>query len=344
MYKPVLYHATAVAVYACILVICILAIIYGVRTRAYVKRQRVTALSRGFSPLDVQRIFIGKTFPRKLTRALIVHWAQMGYIRVEYVSRNRVKLVCRKRPPDHAKDTAVFFDRGTYVRERDVFNGVFARHGSAVVVNINKPLIKKEKVKSVNEAYASREDEGVFSSKHYKLKVATFILSFLPFVLSGVYLAITGSFVGLIPPFLIMIGLFVFRFIQEIPFLFRLIWSLGWVAPSIFLMIDAYANTFDPWGLAYASIAILFVGSYILVQFVDHREKNNLADYSDLVNYRKFLLFTSRIKLQEEGIDYYEVLPYLYAFNIKFLVKRKFNRENLPDWFVSPNGERGNLL
>ena len=342
MYKPIPYHICAVAVYACILVLCILAVIYGLRARAYVKKEKVTALPRGFSPLDVQRVFIGKTYPRRLTRALIVHWAQMGYIRVEQLSRYTVRLVCLNKPPVHSDKDAAFFDRGTYVRERDIFNALFARQGEQIVVNIYKPLIPKEKVKNINNRYAVREDEGVYSAKHYRLKVASFIISFAPFVICGIYMCITGSVAGIIPPFMMMLGLFVFRFVREIPFAFRFIWSMMWVAGAAGVMIAFFNSIFDPWCMAYVSTAFLFVGSYILVQFIDHREKNNLADYSDLVNFRKFLLFSGRDKLQ--GVDYYQVLPYLYAFNIKPFVKGKFNTQRLPDWYVCTDGKRGSLL
>ncbi|MDE6868508.1 MAG: DUF2207 domain-containing protein [Clostridia bacterium] len=342
MYKPIPYHIIAIAVYACILAVCILALVFGLRAKRYVKKEKITALPRGFSPLDVQRIFIGKTYPRRLTRALIVHWAQTGYIRVEYVGRYRVRLVCLKMMPVHNSEDAAFFDRGTYVRERDIFRRVFDRIGMSVTVNINRPLITKEQVKSINSSYAAREDEGVYSTAHYKLKVITFILSFAPFVLCGVYQCITSSFVGLIPIFMMMLGMFVFRFMRQIPFWFRFIWSAMWVVPAAALTLVSFNNIFDPWGLAYASIAFLIIGSYILVQFVDLREKINLADYSDLTNYRKFLLFSRKVDLQT--IDYYEALPYLYAFRIKGLVRRKFDCDTLPDWFVSPSGERGSLL
>ncbi len=343
MYKPIPYHIVAVAVYACILTICILTIVYGLRTRAYVKREKITALPRGFSPLDVQRIFIGKTYPRRLTRALIVHWAQLGYIRVEYVSRYKVKLVCLKKPTAHSSKNAVFFDRGTYMHERDIFNSLFTpqRRGE-ITVNILMPLVSRDKVKCIKSSYAVREDEGVYSSKHYKLKVVTFILSFAPFALCGIYMCITGSFTGIIPPFMMMLGMFVFRFMREIPFWFRFIWSMGWMGAATALTVVFFNSIFDPWYIAYASIAILVLGTYVLIQFIDHREKNNLADYSDLVNYRKFLLFSGKEKLS--GVDYYQALPYLYAFNIKPLIKRKFSTDRLPDWYISEHGKRGALL
>lgn len=342
MYEPVLYNIAAVAVYACILVICILATVFGLRARAYVKREKVTELPRGFSPLDVQRIFIGKTYPRKLTRALLVHWAQMGYIRVTYVSANKVKVTCLRKPLTHSGKKAVFFDRGTYVRERDLFNELFKRQGFETIVNLNRPLISRSEVKRINDRYAVREDEGVYSSTHYKLKVLTFVLSLAPFFLCGIYLCVTGAYQAIVFPFMMFMGLFVFRFMREIPFLFRLVWSSGWVAPAVALMIVTFNGIFDPWGLAYASTAILFAGSYVLIQFVDYREKNNLADYSDLVNYKKYLLFSSKEKLRE--VNYFDVLPYLYSFKIKFLVKRKFNRDELPEWFVNVEGKRWNLL
>ena len=342
MYEPILYHVFAVGVYACIFVICILALVYGLRARANVKKEKVTALPRGFSPLDVQRIFIGKTYPRKLTRALLVHWAQMGYIRITYVSANTVKVTCLRKPLTHSDKNAEFFDRGTYVRERDLFNELFKRQGFQTDVKLNRPLISRSEVKRINDRYAVREDEGVYSSKHYKLKVLTFILCIVPFFLCGIYLCATGAYQGIVFPFMMFMGLFVFRFMREIPFWFRLIWSSGWVVPAVALNIVTFNGIFDPWGLAYASTVILFVGSYGLIQFVDYREKNNLADYSDLVNYKRFLLFSNKDKLRD--INYYDALPFLYAFKIKFLVKRKFNRGDMPEWFVNESGKRWNLL
>lgn len=221
MYKPILYHIAGGGVYACLLVICILALFYGFRARRNVKKEKITSLSRGFSPLDIHRIFIGKTYPRRLTRALIVHWAQLGYIRVKYVGRFKVKLVCRRIPPVHNDEKAVFFDRGTYVRERDIFCTLFARSGAEITVNLNKPLITSALAKTVNESYAAREDEGVYSAKHYKLKVLTFVLSFTPIVICSVYHCITGAFTMIIPPFTILIGMFVLRFIKNAPFFFQ---------------------------------------------------------------------------------------------------------------------------
>ena len=342
MYVPIPYHIAGGCIYACLLIICILALFYGFRARRNVKKEKISSLSRGFSPLDIQRIFIGKTYPRKLTRALIVHWAQLGYIRVKYVCKYKVKLTCRRIPPVHSDEKAVFFDRGTYVRERDVFLTLFARSGAEITVSLNKPLITSALAKTVNESYAAREDEGVYSTKHYKLKVLTFVLSFTPIVICSVYHCITGAFTMIIPPFTILIGMFVLRFIKNAPFFFRLLWSSIWIGAGLALTIVSFHGMFDPLLLGYASTVILFLGSFVLVRFVDHREKNNLSDYSDVVNFKKFLLFSGKDKLS--AVNYYEVLPYLYAFNIKPLVKRKFATHALPEWFVSENGKRGSLL
>ena len=187
-----------------------------------------------------------------------------------------------------------------------------------------------------------REDEGVYSSKHYKLKIFTFILSLLPFFFCGIYLCVVGTIPGIIFPFMTLLGMFFFRFVREVPLGFRILWGSPWVIASTVMMIVLYSKFFDPFRLAWISVLMLFIGTYLLIRFVDYREKNNLSDYSDLINYKKFLLFSGKDKL--DGVNYYEALPYIYAFNIKFFVKRKFNTLELPDWFVSETGERGTLF
>lgn len=341
-----LYYIFVGLVYACILAILLLALIFGRRARRNVKKERITSLEEGFSPLDVQRIFIGKTYPRRLTKALIVHWAQMGYIRVKYVNKTHVRLILVRKPSTDESKRAIFFDRGTYVRERDLFNRVFTPKLREKIVNINLPLFKKSAVKEVNSGYAVREDEGVYSPKHYTLKIITFALSVIPFFLAGIYVAASyqdgGNVVGIIPPLMMFLGMYVFRFMLDIPFLFRLVWSSAWVLGGVGVLGGCYETMSDPLCIYWASVVILFLGTFLLVRFVDYREKNNLADYSDLINYRKYLLFTSKARLLEE--DYYAALPFLYAFNIKFLVKRKFNTAKLPEWYESESGERGALL
>ena len=336
------YYIFAGLIYTCILAILLLALIFGLRARRNVKPQTVTALASGFSPLDVQRIFIGKTYPRRLTRALIVYWAQMGYIRVKHIDKTHVRLTLRNKPPTHSSKDAVFFDRGTYVRERDLFNRLFGKE-NAKVVSINRPLFTRGEVKRINSAYAVREDEGVYSSAHYALKVITTVLSVVPFVLASVYLCIAlESGVGAVFPFIMCMGLFFLRFVRDIPLFPRAAVGLSFGGGGVCLLIWWYTQISDPFYIGYTAVAILFIGSLFLIRFVDYREKNNLAEYSDLVNFRKYLLFASKSKLF--GLDYYSVLPLLYAFNVKSLVKRKFNTQQLPEWYVSENGQRGKLL
>lgn len=341
-----LYYIFAGLVYACILAILLLALIFGRRARRNVKKEKITSLADGLSPLDVQRIFIGKTYPGRLTKALIVHWAQMGYIRVKHINKTHILLILVRRPPAHDSKRAVFFDRGAYVRERDLFNRVFTPKLREKTVNINRPLFKRSAIEEINSKYAVREDEGVYSPKHYTLKIITFILSIIPFFLAGIYVSCTysegGNIVGFVPPLMMFLGMYVFRFMLEIPFPFRLVWSSVWVFAGIGILGGCYATVSDPFGIYYAAVAILFVGTFLLIRFVDYREKNNLADYSDLVNYRKYLLFSNKSTLF--SADYYAALPYLYAFNIKLFVKHKFNTVALPDWYESQYGKRSALL
>jgi len=335
------YYVFAGLIYACILVIILLALIFGLRARTYVKKERVTSLARGFSPLDVQRIFSGITCPQRLTRALITHWAQAGYIRIKHIDKTHVRLIRVKRMPEHDDESAVFFDRGTYVRECDLFNRVFVKQEK--VININRSMFTRSEVKSINSSYAVREDEGVYSAAHYALKVVTCVLSFIPFILASVYWCIVqGDGSGVIFPFITCMGLFFVRFVRDVPLFPRIAVGVAFGGSGIGVLISYYQSISDPFGIVYTAVAILFIGSLFLIRFVDYREKNNLADYSDLVNFRKFLLSAKKSELA--GVDYYAVLPYLYAFHIKTFIKRKFNTGELPVWYLSEDGQRGKLL
>ena len=151
-----------------------------------------------------------------------------------------------------------------------------------------------------------------------------------------------GNGAGIICPFIMLIGMFFFRFMRDVPWFPRIAVGLAFGGSGVGLQIGFYTAIPDPFGICYASVAILFIGSFLLIRFVDYREKNNLADYSDLVNFKRYFLFSKKKDLLKE--DYYAVLPFLYAFNIKSLVKRKFNTNELPVWYLSEDGKRGRLL
>ncbi|MDE7164022.1 MAG: DUF2207 domain-containing protein [Clostridiales bacterium] len=343
--SSIIYYSFAAGIYACVVAILILALVFGRRARRNVKNEQVTKMPKGFSPLDVQRIFIGKTYPRRLTAALITHWAQMGYIKVEYVTPHTVILKKVKSMPMHYNDKAVFFDRGTYVRDREVFNAAMKKAAYGKPINIHLPLISKAEVTRISNKFAAREDEGVYSSTHYTLKVVTFVLSILPLLLSALLIgALTGMYFMLIMFFMALIGLIVLIFVKGMPILFKAVWcgmwlgvSIGW---SIAMWVGLEVN--DVLGVIYVAVTILFVGPIVLIRFVDYREKINLDEYSDLINYRKFLFKDAAYELNDE--EYYSALPFLYAFNIKWIVGRKFKGVPPPKWYSGDPEGRGRLL
>ena len=330
--------------YACVIAILVLALIFGRRARRNVKNERVTKMPKGFSPLDVQRIFIGKTFPRRLTCALIAHWAQMGYIKVEYVSPLSVRIHRRKDMPSHYSDKAVFFDRGTYVRERELFKTVIDKTRGGKPIKLFLPLVTKAEVRRISEMFAVREDEGVYSATHYTLKLVTFALSILPLLLSAIALSVlTGMYFVLLFFFTALIGLIVLMFVRDMPILFKAAWCGMWLGVSIGMSLTTWitSDVNDFLGIIYVAVTILFAGPIVLIRFVDYREKNNLAEYSDLRNYRKFLLKSGKDEL---GEDYYAALPYLYTYNIKWLVGRRFKHLPPPKWYEGDTERKGWLL
>lgn len=348
--SPVIYYGFTACIYGCVLTLFLLALIFGRRARRNVKKETVTRLPDGFSPLDVKRIFIGKTYPRRLTRALLSYWAERGYIIVKHVSKLRVEIQKVKDMPRHNDPEAVFFDRGTYVRERELFNLMFSklsrREKTDRTINLLRPMFKKDEVKSVNNDFAVREDEGVYTARHYSLKLFSLVLSVVPVVFAVIWNGIcTGMYFSLIGIGTGIIGLSVLMFANDMPIPFKAGWCGIWLSASVAFMLGPALTgvaEYDPLGNIYTAVATLFVGPLFLRRFIDYREKNNLAEYSDLINYRKYLLFTPSSELDK--LDYYEILPFLYAFNIKPLVKNKLSRRDaLPRWYKT-DGERSVLL
>lgn len=304
-------------------------------------------MAEGFSPLDVKRIFIGKTYPRRLTRALVAYWGRRGYITVEYQSKYIVKLTKIKPMPIHSDESAVFFDRGTYVRERELFDKVFSNKKNgmskkSVTIDLRRPMFTKNQVAFINNHYAVREDEGVYSARHYTLKIITLVLSVLPFLFSALWCGInSGNYVSIVLVFMAAIGMIVLKFVQGMPIIFKLVWCGIWLGASVGVMFAFFQMVYDPYGIIYGATFILLSGPMVFIRFVDYREKNNLSDYSDLINYRKFLTFGSPEELSE--LDYSEVLPFLYAFNVKPFVHNKYDRTP-PDWYRGDPDGMGALL
>ena len=327
----------------CIATLAVFVIIFGRRARRNVRDEKITSLADGFSPLDIKRIFIGKTYPRKLTRALIVHWANCGYIKVKYVNKHRVRVTKIADMPRHDSEDALFFDRGVYARECEYFK-LFARKiRHKAEVDLRHPLFTKADVKSVNMSFAVREDEGVYSAKHYSLKIFSIIISIIPFALTEIWIGTdTGVYMGIIFIFTAIIGLMVLMFVNEMPILFKLIWCGMWLGVSIGATIAYASASYDPFGAADVSAILLLLGPLFIIRFIDYREKNNLDDYSDLINYRKFLLHAPTDELNTA--DYIKALPFIYAFGIKPFVKRRFTNRICPDWYSGDKELKGALL
>ncbi|MCM1368501.1 MAG: DUF2207 domain-containing protein [Roseburia sp.] len=337
------YYATCACVYGCLAAILLLALVYGTRAKRNVAEEKVTALPQGFSPLDVQRIFIGKTFPRRLTRALLVHWAQNGFISVECAGRYSVRVYKLKSMPSHYSDAAVFFDRGTYVRERMLFDRFADKIAVDPTVSLLKPLFTSAETDDIRKAFAAREDEGVYTAKHYMLKVIALALSVVSFAASAIWIGIdTGNFVTLVLVGFALVGMSVLMFVKGMPILFKTLWCGIWLGCSIGPFIAFAQVAYDPYGTTYVSVALFFIGPLFLRRFADYREKINLADYSMIVNYRRFLLRTGGDELGK--YDYYAALPFIYAFGIKFAVKRKFGERRPPEWYKPDPEIRSALL
>lgn len=331
------YFAFAAGVYGIILAALILALVFGLRARVLVKDEYKDRLPDGFSPLDIQRVMFGRTYPSRLTKALLCHWANMGYITIKSKEDGRLAIRVLKEMPPHDAEDAAFFDRGTYVRERDIFKAVFGGRKSREL-SPHKALIPFSMQSEIRKKYAVREDEGVYGQRHYSLKIIMQILALLPILLSGVWDLMNNKMGSTTPALLfVFIGILCMRYLKVVPFGIRIpFFSIWGGMPLVIYMTNYTKNLYDPLGIGIASGVFMLLGTFVLIQFADVREKNNLDDYSDIMNVKKFLRRTKREKLT--SADYAALLPLLYTLPSMRLYKGKFRDCMPPTWF---SGERG---
>ena len=332
------YVIAACLSWGCILTVLVFDVIFGLRARFRVKRERVASLPEGFSPLDYQRVMKGKTRPERLTRALLVWWAQRGYIEIEYKSASVVKVKRVKDMPPH--EEAQFYDRGSYVREREIFNFVF--DGKAPKqINLNKPLITRRNAEQINKSFSIGENEGVFGVGHFILKVLTQILCFVPYFLAVAWGAVSTDDGAIYIAFSIfsVIGVVALKYFTAVPPQIRIpFFSLWGGVPYVACMTMYFSNVSDPWYFGVSALAFYALGTFFFLLFADYREKENLKEYSDLYNFRNYLLFVNKKAVERE--NYYDILPMLYAMNLAFLLKGKFRSEQLPKWYRGQKGGR----
>ena len=100
-----------------------------------------------------------------------------------------------------------------------------------------------------------------------------------------------------------------------------------------------FENVYDPWYFGVSALLFYSLGTFFFILFADYREKENLKEYSDLYNFKKYLLFVHKKAVDKSA--YYDILPMLYAMNVAFLLKGKFRSEQLPPWF---QGQKGGTL
>ena len=338
------YVIAAAISWGCIGTVLIFDIVFGLRALFHVKREFITELPKGFSPLDYQRVMRAKTNPQRLTHALLVWWAQRGYIRIEGLTRNTVRVWKLKEMPPH--EEAEFFDRGTYVREREIFSYVFSNikpDTGYKDIKLNAPLLSGNSAETINKSFSVGENEGVFGAGHFTLKIVTQALCIIPYFLAIAWGSINdkGSlalYVGL--SIFSVIGVLALKYLTPVPAAMRYPFFALWGGAPYAALVTSYVSSVnDPWYFGYAALAFYVLGTFIFILFADYREKENLKDYSMLFNYRNRLFFMHRKAVDKE--EYYEVLPFLYTIRLARILKPKFRCERLPDWY---QGDRRALL
>ncbi|MDE7395925.1 MAG: hypothetical protein K2M95_07395, partial [Clostridiales bacterium] len=211
---------------------------------------------------------------------------------------------------------------------------------NATTVWPNKPLLSRDEEKVLRDEYAVREDEGVYGKAHYMLKLTVQILALVPVVLCVIWACIYDSANAGMAMMLIFIfiGVLAMRYLKVVPAGFRYPFFAVWGGVPTGMFAAGYAkSTYDPLHIGIAAGVFIVLCTFVLIQFIDVREKNNLEEYSDIVCVKRYLRSVSKHHLKRD--DFAAFLPIIYTLPSLRLYKGKFRFCNVPEWFEGDRRE-----
>lgn len=297
----------------------------------------------GYSPLDVARVYRGKILPKDFA-SLVISWASIGLVKIEFVTKRHIILHKLKNYPDLKSDEPLYKYKKL---EKKYFEAIF-EDGNTFDTKEHKGLkgalctIKIRK--AVGKIYEASAENRTAMALKYKFPMQ--ILALLPLILfvawqisSGVGSAIL--FMLLFP----IIGILVFVH-APIPLWFKIIWCGGFGGvPLYFMATNFLLLVYDVYYLFYIALAIAILGSYSLRLIVINTPQEKKA-LGKVLGFKNFLVTAELEKLEmlihDDPEYFYNILPYCYVFGITHKMEKKFKELHAPmPEYISEYGYAG---
>ncbi len=281
---------------------------------------------KGYSPIDVARIYRGEVRPKDIA-SLIIYWASVGLVELEPKANKKYYLIKKLKnyndvdlaggaEPLSDKHEKAYFD--ALFAKSDVYDTEFASSGN------------NRKISKAVESLYDRGEDG--KKKQTVLKALVHFFSTLPFLLFIIWnLTFDSSQIYLFFIFLFpFIGVMVFVYMRLPWFMlwFKFVWCGGFAGVPLGLMIGSMLiTTYDVWNLLYIIVAIFLLGNYA-TRAIKVRPQADVAVLGRVLGFRNFLVKSELSKLERMVYDdpeyYYHILPFCYALGITRVMEKRF--------------------
>lgn len=308
---------------------------------------------RGYSPIDVLIKYYGKAAdPHLLFNALMLYWADKGYITIEEDCKRGLKLTRLKQlapteapPPKRRRGrqqkaaapavTAVN-ESPCFELEKAVFNEIFC-FGN-VFYTLAAPISHKQSYDKIMDDCKKAASGQTRATQ--KAEIGTCLLSVAVMIIVTLVCGLTVRdpvFMAMIFP---IVGVPFFRTIPNdgiggiIKYPFLAVWG---GAPFALVLSLTPPDCAVLLGCAVGSS---FIVVHILSRFIDLRSEQDLEIYGRICAFKTFLIEAELDVLEtliEDDPDYfYNILPYCYILKITDKLRAKFDRIALdgPSWYL----------
>jgi len=301
---------------------------------------------RGLSPADVAIEYYGRRMnTHVLFNALMLYWADNGFVKIEDDCRRGLKLTKLKplEPPQYENAAA-----RTYKYEKRLFDEMF-KDGDVFYTLAAKSGYRKENEKFTEDCAAAAKRVNTALSN--RLRTAACALAVAAAAAVTIILALNFSaadravFMTMIFPIGAVLANKVLppRLYMKYPLL--IMFAIVPLGALLYTVPVAYSITL----CAAVGAELLTVG--LISERIDIRTPSDLELYGRICAFAEFLTDAEIDKLEtlvEEDPDYfYGILPYCYILELTDKLRSKFDRIALdgPAWYlVDPSGDLRDVL
>ena len=273
----------------------------------------------GLNPIDVGRIYRGKVLPKDFA-ALVIEWAGLGLISLEFKSKSHIILKKLKDFPPVEKPLP-FSSKSL---EKKYFDTLFA---SSDTFDTRESKRKhNSKLSSIVETLYEENE----SAKKAKIifRVINSILAVLPIAFLFIWQSTFGGFefVYIFMLLFPLIAVNVFAY-APIPLWFKLIWCAGFGGVPLSFIVTVFSYSYDIYSLGTVASVILVVGT-ILGRFIKFYPRFEKDIRGKILGFKNFLVKAELSKLEMQLEDdpeyFYKILPYCYVFGITKKMEKRF--------------------